>query len=164
MGIRERATFLLAVSLLVSSCGGGGEEKETIPPAETAIADNPVPEPAAEPLAIDPDREESIRAGTPAERLLAKYDLLIERIRMERAEATYNIARTVELGLKPLAHEQNRLFEEGIFDTTLTLELIHLAEFVLVDHVYQENDPRGEKAKRRLAHVRKMIGEHETAP
>lgn len=163
MGNWERVTFLLAVSLLVFSCGRDGEDQEAVPPAESAVTGDPVPERTAEPFSIDPDREEAIRTGTQAERLLAKYDLLIERIRLERAEASYNIARTVELGLKPLAREQNRFFEEGVFDSTLTLEFIHLSEFVLVDHIYQENDPRGEKAAKRIAHVREMIDEHQTA-
>ncbi len=159
----RRIPFAILLLALVS-CRG---DKESAEEAPRIVPEAPSPAPAAEPErtisppAIDPDREEAIRTGTPAERLLAKYDLLVERILLERAESVFNANRTIDQGLLPLANEQNRLLAEGVFDSTLTLEFARLAEFVFARHILSQGDPFGRDAKSRIAKIREMIPDHE---
>jgi hypothetical protein len=110
---------------------------------------------------MDPDREEEIRTGTPAERLLAKYEILVDRIRMEREENAFNIDRTVDRGLLPLAREHHRLLADGVIDTTLTLQFANLATLVLAKHIYTQEDRNGTEAAARIADLRAMLPEHE---
>jgi len=165
----KRLAFLL-VPLLLLACGGGARDDEAGGSAAempAGSAKRPEGEAAGgatdeEPLSIDPDREEEYRHGTPAERLLAKYALLIERIRIERDENVYNSSRTMQKGLVPLAKEHHRFRAEGVFDSTLTLGFIQLAQFVLLHHILQDDDPTGRKARTRIDEIRGLLAKHET--
>lgn len=161
-------TLVPVLALLLSVHCGKKEEKAAGAESETeqteALAAEPDEKDYEEPLSIDPNREEEILTGTPGERLLAKYELLVERIRLERQENVFNAVRSSNLGLVPLAKEHHRLFEEGVFDSTLTLEFIHLAEFVLMHHIYKNDDRSGRKATERFDRVRAMLPDHETPP
>ncbi|MFH1682139.1 MAG: hypothetical protein ABIH26_16045 [Candidatus Eisenbacteria bacterium] len=164
--MRRLLPALLALALL--SCGGNGDSaKDRAASRGPKKGPPPIAAPAGRPEApppIDPDREEEIRTGSPAERLLAKYELLVERILIERKENVFSADRTVDHGLIPLAKEHHRLLEEGTIDTTLTLEFARLAEFVLASHILSEQDPHGVKARSRIDHVRGMIPAHERPP
>jgi len=166
--VKIAGTVWLA-ALLGCGSGGDGDSEAGREPATTDTASPPpvvlpADEPQKEPLSIDPNREEAIRTGTPAERLIAKYELLGERIRLERAEGVFNIPRVLELGLEPLAAEHHRLLEEGVIDTALTVEFVHLAEFMLFRQIYTDSDPTGTKLATRLENLRKLLPEHETVP
>ncbi len=162
--------FAAAILLLSAGCGRKeepakgdetGRAAASSPSAERQGAPSGEAERSREPFSIDPDKEERIRTGTPAERLASKYELLVERIQIERAESVFNLDRAVDLGLVPLAKEHNRLFEEGTIDTVLALEFARLAEFILAQHLYTERDRSAEQVTKRIARLREMIPEHE---
>ncbi|MFH1277378.1 MAG: hypothetical protein ABIK65_03250 [Candidatus Eisenbacteria bacterium] len=159
----KRTVIGVLVSSLLLSCGGGDRsDGERSPAVDTAAARALAGKRDAPPLSIDPDKEEMIRTGTPAERLLAKYELLLERIRLEREENVFNVSRALEYGLKPIAGEHHELLAEGVIDTVLTMEFVHLAEYVLADYILRSEDPRGVEAEKRLSKVREMIPEHQS--
>lgn len=156
----KRRVIGICVASLLLACGGGersGEGRSSAADSAAARAlAGKIDEP---PFSIDPDKEEKIRTGTPPERLLAKYELLLERIRLEREENVFVVSRALEQGLKPIAGEHHELLAEGVIDTALTVEFVRLAEYVLSDHVLRNEDPRGVEAERRIAKVRAMIEE-----
>jgi len=158
-----RSLWLLClVSLLTLACGEDKKERrvETPPPpaAEERASDPTILTDDAP--GIDPDKEELYRTGHPVDRLLAKYDLLVERILLERKEGTYNIPRTVDEGLEPIAGEHHDLLAEGVIDTTLALQFVDLAVFVLRNHVLEQKDPFGEEVRARIERIHEMIPEH----
>ena len=152
---------LLLSALLVLRCGSGGDsdEKQSVPPSGSA-QETVLREELPDPPAIDPNKEELFHTGTPAERLLAKYELLVERIHVERKENVFNIARSIDLGLTPIADKHHDLLEQGLIDTTLTLAFVDLAVFVLKEKILTNEDPHGIEAKKRIDRIRALIPDH----
>lgn len=161
--MRHVSWILIAASLPLACGGGGGKPGgDGSSVVDTAAARALANEKDEPPMSIDPDREEIIRTGTPAERLLGKYELLMERIRLERKEGVFHTDRALAYGLQPIAGDHHELLASGDIDTTLTIAFVHLAEFVLKDYILRDMDPDGVEAKKQLGEVRAMLPKHET--
>lgn len=145
---------LLLVCLFALHCGTESEEKRVA--AERPVVDESPPELPS----IDPDREEQLRTGTDLEKLLAKYELLVDRIRLERDNGVYNANVALNNGLIPIADDHHDLLERSLIDTTLHLEISMLAVHILADHLNVDNDPGEAKFKTRMERIRAMIPEH----
>ncbi|MBN1826521.1 MAG: hypothetical protein JW958_09655 [Candidatus Eisenbacteria bacterium] len=161
---------VLVLLLIAFGCGGDGgrsdeegegrgktREERTAAREETAPVDEPDDQP---PLTIDPNKMELLQAGLPAERLAAKYELLLQRIALERREGVFTIERSIDSGLRPIAGEHHELLAAGLIDTTLTVEFVRLAEIVLQRHILSEKDRTGRQAHEQIEKIRALIPEH----
>lgn len=146
---------------LVVIDSSGREKTEAVRPQMLVIDMNDRSE-GEDPPSIDPNREEILHKGSPAERLVSKYELLIERILLEKKENVFNIDRATRFGLVPIAADHHTLLAEGAIDTLLAKEFIELATFVYIRHIHRNDDPAGEKARERIEKIRTMIPGHST--
>jgi len=169
-----RPIFAAAISLLLlplfflSGCGGKEDrshtpEEETRPERTASREPARSAEPDDQPLAIDPNKMEMLKTGSPAERLAAKYELLVERIQMERREGQFTIARSIDGGLRPIAGEHHELLAAGLIDTTLMVEFVRLAEIVLQRNILSQKDRTGAQAMEQIGRIRGLIPEHSRA-
>ena len=162
-------SFLILPFLLAFGCGGEGDGSD--PPndeihGERVAAGKTAPsveEPDDQPVTIDPNKMEMLRSGSPAERLAAKYELLVERIQMERREGQFTIARSIDGGLRPIAGEHHELLAAGLIDTTLMVEFVRLAEIVLQRNILSQKDRTGAQAMEQIGRIRGLIPEHSRA-
>ena len=143
--------MLALLPVMVLSCGGGNEE-ETVAERREVVDESP-----PNPPAIDPDREEEIRRGTEARQLLARYELLVERIRLDRKNRTYNANVALDNGLVPIAGMHHELLESGLIDTTIHQEISMLAVYILAEHINEDKDPDGARIAARLEKIRAML-------
>ncbi len=160
--MKQLLTLLAIVGLVSLQCGRGTKKEETPEKSSythTSVTDESPPDPPS----IDPDREEALYTGTDVEKLLAKYELLVERIRLERKNGVYNANVALNRGLIPIADDHHELLKEGLIDTTLHREISMLAVHVLADYLNQDNDPGGKKFAERMAKIRAMLPEHSSA-
>ena len=152
------AAFLLSLVLaLVAGCTG---EPEKASP-DAAVQDSESQANAIEmddanasqsertappPTRINPESAKKLETDNEAEKLLAKYELLVERIRKERREQVFNNLRTISLGLRPIAGEHHELCERGVIDSLTHDSFIKLGVFMMSHHIMANEDPFGVQA------------------
>ncbi len=146
--------ILLMVSLASLHCGTESDENQT---AEKRVV---IDESPPDPPSIDPNREEMLRSGSELDKLLVKYELLVDRIRLERQNDVYNANVALNKGLIPIADDHHDLLKKSLIDTTLHLEISMLAVHVLADHLNMDNDPGDTKFQGRMEKIRTMIPDH----
>ncbi len=144
---------MMMVLLTAVHCGGGSNGENVA--EKRAVEDLSPPEPPS----IDADREDLLRHGTDLEKLLVKYELLVDRVRLERQNDVYNATVALDKGLIPIADDHHDLLERGLIDTTLHLEISMLAVYVLANHLNTDNDPSAADFKRRMGKIQALIEE-----
>lgn len=151
---------LLIICLFAIACGSDSDSDEKRNEPESRVVSDASP---PEMPSIDPDREEALQSGSDLERLLARYQLLVDRVRLERDNGVYNANVAVSKGLIPIADDHHDLLERGLIDSTLHLEISMLAVHVLADHLNSDSDPDNAKFDKRLEKIRAMVPEHASA-
>ncbi|NNE09336.1 MAG: hypothetical protein HKN20_12315 [Gemmatimonadetes bacterium] len=146
----------LLIALAAAGCRDSGKSASApaaAAPGKPATAEDAAVEGAAPPkrtgpvpTTIDPEKAEKLTTGHEGERLLAKYELLVERIRKERKEKVYNSIRMIVNGLKPIASEHHELYEAGKIDSLTHDSFVKLGVFLMSHHIMAEEDPHGLQA------------------
>lgn len=150
-------TIRIILCLLITFVAAGcrDSEKSARAPASQTI-EQPAPEPVPDeravregpvPTRIDPAKAAKLTTGHEAERLLAKYELLVERIRKERKEKVFNNIRMIVNGLKPIASEHHELYDAGKIDSVTHDSFVKLGVFMMSHHIMAEQDPLGFQAR-----------------
>ncbi len=184
-----RNPWIIICLLIVSAAAGCRDANESAPEPGATEATQPAPDAATSagaataagdentpapkrvgpvPTTINPEKAVKLTTGHEGERLLAKYELLIERIRKERKEQVYNNIRMIVSGLKPIASEHHALYEAGKIDSLTHDSFVKFGVFLMSHHIMTEEDPMGFQAKVMADSIRARIkrgpGETPSAP